>query len=152
MYPSLDNTGQTGINPPCGRRDHAGAALPEKENMAVFNDKVDDRLSAQAKAKQAMLDKFKAKPAADDPAVLARQAERREIVAAREARASQRQAEKEAEAARLAAEQAVRESELAAEREAQRLRELDAAAEAKRVAAEQKAARDARYAKRKAKR
>ncbi len=47
-----------------------------------------DRQSTSAAAKKALLEKFKAKPAADDPAVLARAAERRAIAEAREVRAA----------------------------------------------------------------
>jgi len=109
---------------------------------------VSERLNAAAEARQAMLDKLKAKlPKADDPAFQARQAERVKIAEARDARIAERKAAKEA--ARLAAEAEARR---AAEEEAER------AAAAKRaesdmiakLLADQKAARDARYAARKA--
>jgi hypothetical protein len=86
-----------------------------------------ERQSASANAKKALLEKFKAKPAADDPAVQARAAERRAIAEARDL-AAQASA---AEAAARAAEQAARDEAVRAER---------------------KAARDARYAARKARR
>lgn len=103
----------------------------------------DDRLSAAAAAKQALLDRFRARPSADDPTEIARQAALKAVSDARDARVAERKAAKEAEAARVAAELAAR-----------RTQEQIAAAEAKlRVAAqeaERKAARDARYAARKA--
>jgi Family of unknown function (DUF6481) len=96
----------------------------------------DDRLSAAAAAKQALLDRFRARPSPDDPAEIARQAALKAISDARDARAAERKAAKEAEAARIAAELA-----------AQKRQEQIAAAE---LEAERKAARDARYAARKA--
>jgi len=103
----------------------------------------DDRLSAAAAAKQALLERFRSRPAADDPAVVAQQAALKAIADARDIRTAERKAAKEAEAARVAAELA-----------AQRAAELVAAAEAKARAvateAERKAARDAKYAARKA--
>jgi uncharacterized protein DUF6481 len=103
----------------------------------------DDRLSAAAAAKQALLERFRARPAADDPAVIAHQAALKEIADARDVRAAERKAAKDAEAARVAAEQAAR-----------RAQEQAAAVEAKARAAalevERKAARDAKYAARKA--
>jgi uncharacterized protein DUF6481 len=103
----------------------------------------DDRLSAAAAAKQALLERFRARPSADDPAEIARQDALKAISDARDARAAERKAAKEAEAARVAAELA-----------AQRVQAQIAAAEAKARTlaseAERKAARDARYAARKA--
>lgn len=103
----------------------------------------DDRISAAAAAKQALLERFRARPSPDDPAEIARQDALKAVSDARDARAAERKAAKEAEAARLAAEAA-----------AKRAQEQIAAAEAKArlVAqeAERKAARDARYAARKA--
>ncbi len=108
--------------------------------------KFSERLSTAADAKKAMLDKFRARPAADDPAVIARRAARQAISDARQARIAERGA------ARLA--QEVRE---AAERHAHEMAEQErrvheAAEAAEREAAlelERKAARDARYAARK---
>jgi hypothetical protein len=98
--------------------------------MGAFKDNIySERAAASANAKKALLEKFKAKPPPDDPAVLARAAERQAIAEAREQRAAERRAAKEAEAARRAAEQAARDLQLKAERQA---------------------ARDARYAARKA--
>ncbi len=120
-----------------------------------------DRLAAAANAKKAMLEKFRAKPPPDDPAVIERQESQKAVVEAREARNAARKAAREAELARLAAEQAA----IRAEQERQEAehaaymarKSQDAAqsqaehkARALALAAEQKAARDARYARRKA--
>jgi hypothetical protein len=103
----------------------------------------DDRISAAAAAKQALLERFKARPNVGDPAWVEQQAALKAISDARDARAAERRAAKEAELARIAAEEA-----------AKRAQEQAAAAEAKARAAaaeaERKAARDARYAARKA--
>jgi hypothetical protein len=103
----------------------------------------DDRISAAAAAKQALLERFRAKPAAGDPAWVEQQAALKAIADARDIRAAERKAAKDAEAARVAAEQA-----------AKRVQEQAAAIEAKARAAaletERKAARDAKYAARKA--
>ncbi len=120
---------------------------------AIFKDnKFDERQRASADAKAALLAKFKTRPAPDDPAILAKQAERQAIAEAREIRAAERRKQREEEAARLAVERAAaaaEEARLQAEREA-------AAREAARQEAllrlEQKAARDKRYAARKARR
>ena len=119
-----------------------------------------DRLATAAKARQAMLEKFKAKPGPDDPDFLARQAERIRLAEEREARIAERRAAKEAEAARIAAEEKRIQEEK--EREAAELAayiarkandaaaaNAEAKARALALAAEQKAARDARYARRK---
>jgi hypothetical protein len=103
----------------------------------------DDRLSAAAAAKQALLERFRARPSPDDPAEIERQNALKAVSDARDARTAERKAAKEAEAARVAADQAAR-----------RAQEQAAASEAKARAAaqeaERKAARDARYAARKA--
>jgi len=112
---------------------------------AYKNDHFTQRLNTAANAKQAMLERFRARPAADDPAVLERQAARKAVAVAREARIAERKAAREAETVRLAAEQAARAAEQAAH-------EAEEAARALALAAKQKAARDARYAARKARR
>src|SRR5580693_6076617 len=68
----------------------------------------DDRISAAAAAKQALLERFRARPPADDPAEIARQAALKAIADARDARAAERRAAKEAELARIAAEEAAK--------------------------------------------
>ena len=77
--------------------------------------KFTDRAEAAAAAKKAMLEKFRAKPSPDDPAVLARAAERKAIADAREVRAAERKLARDAEDARRAAEDAARQAELAAQ-------------------------------------
>ncbi|GJE72492.1 DUF6481 family protein [Methylorubrum podarium] len=108
----------------------------------------DDRRQNSAAAREAMLARFRARPAQDDPAVQARQAERRAIAVAREERVQERALQRRLEAEQLAAI-------AAAEREAEAARkaaEIEAAAERVRLAqAKQKEERDARYAARKAK-
>jgi Family of unknown function (DUF6481) len=127
----------------------------ETGSMSGFKDSDDfnDRLSTAAKAKQATLEKFRARARADDPAVLERQAARLATSQAREARKAARVAEitrSEEEAIRHAAEEAARKATVAAEEAARK-----AAAEAEKAAlevtleAERKTARDARYAARK---
>lgn len=97
--------------------------------MAIYREKdIFERRNAANEAKKALLERFKARPAADDPAVVARQAERKAILEARAIR--------EAEKARLRQEKLEREAKERAEREA--------AAEAARLAAEQVAAEEAR--------
>ena len=103
----------------------------------------DDRLSAAAAAKQALLERFRSRPSVGDPAWIEQQAALKAIADAREARAAERRAAKEAEAARIAAE-------IAARQTAEKLAAAEAKARAAALEAERKAARDARYAARKA--
>lgn len=118
--------------------------------MAIYREKdIFERRNAANDAKKALLERFKQRPAEDDPRVLARKAEREAILAAR--------AEREAEKAKLKQEKMAREA--AARAEAERIAAEEArvreAQEAERVAAdlaleaERKAKRDARYAARK---
>jgi uncharacterized protein DUF6481 len=106
-----------------------------------------DRLQEAADARKAAVQRFKERPAADDPDVIKRREERLRIAEARAERDAIRKAQKEAEAAA----RAEREAAERVEREARERREAiekvirDAA-----DAAERKAARDARYAARKA--
>ncbi|HTI87657.1 MAG TPA: DUF6481 family protein [Alphaproteobacteria bacterium] len=115
-------------------------------------DTVADRLQAAAKAKQALLERAKAK--ATDPALAERRAVHNANAAERQKREEQKEAERKAAEERAAVERAAAE---AARLEAARLeaerRAAEERAEADRLvalAAEQKAARDARYAARKA--
>jgi hypothetical protein len=109
-----------------------------------FNDRRDDA----ANARKAMLERFKSRPPANDPEVLAKQAERIAIAEARDKRRAEREAIRKAEEERLAAEKLAAElAELQRKEEEARRR---AEAEALQVAA-QKAARDLRYANRKSK-
>jgi Family of unknown function (DUF6481) len=103
----------------------------------------DDRISAAAAAKQALLDRFRARPTAGDPAWAEQQEALKAVADARDARNAERKAAKEAEAARVAAE-------LAAQRTQQQIAAAEAKVRALALEAERKAARDARYAARKA--
>lgn len=119
-------------------------ALCQRLSMSGFKEpSFADRQKAALQAKKDILNKFRAQPGPDDPAVKQRQAERAAQAAARaEAKrlrdlAKAEETARETEAARLAAEQLAREKADAAAREAE-------------LEAERKAARDARYAARKA--
>ena len=101
-----------------------------------------DRQKAAQEARKAILNKFRAQPGPDDPAVKQRQAEREAQAALRAKAREAREAER--------AEQKRREEEAAAEAAAQLAREKEeAAARELELEAERKAARDARYAARK---
>ena len=116
--------------------------------MKGFKEKTfSDRLQEAADARKAALERFKARPAPDDPEVVRRREERLRIAAAREERAAARKAEKEAEAAARAEREAIERTEREARERREAIEKLirDAA-----EAAERKAARDARYAARKA--
>ena len=103
----------------------------------------DDRISAAAAAKQALLERFRSRPSTDDPAWIEQQAALKAIADARDTRNAERKAAKEAEAARIAAE-------LAARKTQEQIAAAEAKARAAALEAERKAARDARYAARKA--
>jgi hypothetical protein len=103
----------------------------------------DDRISAAAAAKQALLERFKARPSTDDPVWIAQQDALKAIADARDVRNAERKAAKEAEAARVAAE-------LVAKRLAEQAETAAAKVRAAQVEIERKAARDAKYAARKA--
>jgi hypothetical protein len=129
--------------------------------VAIYREKdFSERRTAAVEAKKALLERFKAKPAADDPAVIAKQQERQAILAARAIREKEKEKARQEKLAREAAERAERErlAEIA-RKEAEELARIEAEARAaeelERVArqlneeAEQKAKRDARYAARK---
>ena len=120
--------------------------------IAYKKDGFSERLTSAQKARTDMLERFRARPGPDDPAVIARKAEQAAIEVAREIRQTERKAAKEAEALRLAVEQAA----LRAEEEAKAVEAAAQVVEDKAKAAarvlEQKAARDARYAARAARR
>ncbi|WP_274630446.1 DUF6481 family protein [Arvimicrobium flavum] len=130
--------------------------------MAIYREKdFAERRGSANEAKRALLDKFKARPAADDPAVIARQAERKAILEARAIREAEKARLKQERLAREAAEaearrQAEEEARLKAEAEAAELARIREAEETERLSAQfaleaaQKAKRDARYAARKA--
>ena len=109
--------------------------------------KLNERLERAAKAKQELLQKFRAQPGPDDPAVLKRKQEQLEIARAREERAKARAEIK----AKEAAERAEREAKEKVERDARERRE--AVSRLIREAADKdarKSERDRRYAARKA--
>ena len=112
---------------------------------APKHDRFNERLTTAADAKASLLAKFRARPAADSPAVLERQAAQKAFNDAREARAAERWAARAADAAKQAAEEKARLAQ-----ETARVAEETARATA--AAADQKAARDARYAARRARR
>lgn len=107
-----------------------------------FNDRRDDA----ANARKAMLERFKARPPADDPDLLAKQAERVAIAEARSERQAEREAAKKAEAERIAAEKLAAEIAEMERLERERARREEAQGL---LLAAQKAARDLRYANRK---
>jgi beta-glucosidase-like glycosyl hydrolase len=96
-----------------------------------------DRQQASLEAKTKMLERFKARPAEDDPTLARQRAERQAIVDARNAREAIKEAEKEAAriaaAEKAATEKAEREE---AERIAAEAREVARVAEEARLAAE----------------
>jgi len=114
-----------------------------------------DRQAAAAKARKEMAEKFLSRPKYDpnDPAVLEREAKRREILEARAVREIERQKRKAeaeaAEAARRAAEEVARQEALQLEAIAREAAEAVRRAEQERVEYEKKLERDARYAARK---
>ena len=118
--------------------------------MALKGSTFNDRRDEAAAAKKALVERFKSRPPADDPAVVARAAERRAIAEARDKRQAERALVKQAQdLERQAAEKARLEAEALAAAEA----EAKAAEQVSRdeaIRAERKAARDAKYAARKA--
>lgn len=118
--------------------------------MALKGSTFNDRRDEAAAAKKALVERFKARPPADDPAVLARAAERKAIAEARDGRSAERAKKKaEEDLQRQAEQRAKQEAEArAAEESAARVVEQTARDEA--IRAERKAARDAKYAARKA--
>ncbi len=118
--------------------------------MALKGSTFTDRRDEAAAAKRALVERFKARPPADDPAVLARAAERQAIAEAREKRAAERAVIKAEQDEQRKAEEQAR---LAAEAQAAADAEAKAAEQMARDEAirnERKAARDAKYAARKA--
>jgi len=109
-----------------------------------------ERKNAAAEARKTALEKFKAgQTAADDPALLEKQAAKQASRIARDQRAAERKAAREAE---KLAEITAREAAVEAERLAKEREIEDEAARAITLKNDQKAARDARYAARKARR
>ena len=120
-----------------------------------------DRQKSAETSRARLLEKFKSRPPEDDPAMIAKAAERKAVADARAARQAVKDQELEAKRAALAAEAAEKER-LRQEAQAAEEARLQAEAEAKlqasrerasRVVADEaarKAQRDARYAARKA--
>jgi len=114
-----------------------------------------DRQAAAAKARKAMVEKFLANAKYDpsDPAVIEREAKRKEILearAVRDAERARRNAEEAvAAAARNAADEAVRQEQLRLEALAREAEEQRRREEEERLEYEKKLERDARYAARK---
>jgi hypothetical protein len=113
-----------------------------------------DRLSEAAKAKEALLAKFRAAPGPDDPTSIEKRRARQAVLEARAAREAERERvrqvreaefKRQAEIAAKEAEEAARLAAELAAREATEKAEFDAL-----LKAEQKVARDVRYAARKA--
>jgi Family of unknown function (DUF6481) len=121
-------------------------------SRAYKNTDVNDRLNAAVAAKQAALDRFRARPGPDDPAVREQQAARKAISAARDVRAAERKAAREAEVQRQAAEQAAAQAAQTEREGEERRAAVEAAARAVALETERKAERDRRYAARKARR
>ncbi len=124
--------------------------------MSFLNShKFQDRQEAAAKARKAMAEKFLSRPKYDpnDPAVIAREAERRKVLESRVEREKDRalrKAEREAaEALRKASEDAARQEQLRLEELALQEAEAGQRAELERLEFEKKLERDARYAARK---
>src|SRR5262249_51817053 len=113
---------------------------PRKEAMRGFKDQnLNERLERAAKARQQVLEKFKARPAADDPDVVKRREEREAIAEARKVRDAERAERK----AKEAAEQAERDAKEKVEREARERREaIERVIRENAEAAERKAERD----------
>lgn len=118
------------------------------------NTSLQDRLSAAANAKKALLERAKANNPANDPGFAERQKARLEAAAQREAREAERREAKRLEQEKEAAARAVAEAaRIEAEKAEAERQAVEAAQAEERKAAlliEQKAARDARYAARKA--
>jgi Family of unknown function (DUF6481) len=103
----------------------------------------EERMAASAKAKQAQLEKARAKFPANDPEFAEKQRKRQAIHAARDARVSERKAAKKREAEAKAEMEVARLTAQAAADEEKRKREIE-------LEAERKAERDRRHAARKA--
>jgi hypothetical protein len=124
--------------------------------MSFLNShKFQDRQEAAAKARKAMTEKFLSRPKYDpnDPAVIAREAERKRVLesrAEREIERAKRKVEQEAaEAERKAAEEVARQEQLRLEELARQESDEVRRAELEKLEFEKKLERDARYAARK---
>ncbi|HZH46498.1 MAG TPA: DUF6481 family protein, partial [Roseococcus sp.] len=118
--------------------------------MATYKpDNANDRQTAAAQARRALIEKFRNQPKADDPEVVARAMERKAVAEARDQRAADRQAERDAAAQRQREADAAEAARvLAAEAEQRRLEAVQAAeaAEAARLAQIESMAQEERVA------
>jgi hypothetical protein len=113
--------------------------------LAIYKEQdFSERRNAANEARKALLERFKSRPAEDDPEVQARKAERQAILEAREKRNAEKEKLKQERLAREAIEKAEREAKIREAEETDRITRLLA------DEAERKAKRDARYAARKA--
>jgi hypothetical protein len=110
------------------------------------DDELAGRLKKAASARSAILEKFRAKPSADEPAEIERRAARQKISEARDLREAERKSARSILEARETAERSAQET----AKQAQRIfQEQQDAAKSELHRAKQKAKRDARYAARK---
>jgi DNA polymerase II small subunit/DNA polymerase delta subunit B len=111
----------------------------------------DDRRQNSQNAKAALLEKFKSRPALDDPDMIAKSQARAEIAKARDDRARERERTRVETERKAAEEKRLREeTELKAQIEREEAEASALAARKAQESEERKAARDARYAARKA--
>ena len=121
--------------------------------MAGFKaNSFNDRRDAASKAKEALLEKFKARPAPDHPRLVALAEERTRIAEARAIRDAEREVRRQEKLAREAEEELRRVAEELARLEAERLAAEEAIRAEEELKIKQKEARDARYAARKLRR
>jgi hypothetical protein len=111
-----------------------------------------ERRDAALKAKQDLLEKFKSRPAPDDPRLLKLAEERRLVAEARAVRNAERERLRQEQLVRQAADDQRRKQEEEARLVAEKAAALAALAAEQELKLQQKAARDARYAARKARR
>jgi hypothetical protein len=112
-----------------------------------------ERQAAAARAREALLAKFKSRPGPDDPAVIERETQRRAIAEARarrdEVRAAAKAVADAAELERKQVEEEARQANLKLEAERLEREKVEEAALKIELEAQKKAERDARYAARK---
>lgn len=108
--------------------------------------KFQERASTSADAKKAMLERFRSRPSPDDPAVIARRAERELVAKARDERTTERDRARREDEARKESERIAFET---SEKERKEREELERVERELALEAARKSARDARYAARK---
>lgn len=117
--------------------------------MALKGSTFTDRRDEAAAAKRALIERFKARPPADDPAVVARAAERKAVAEAREIRTVERSKKKQAEDLQRQAELRMQQEAEARVAEEAAAKAVEQAARDEAIRNERKAQRDAKYAARK---